>query len=90
MAIQSMATRTDFDGRTWGANQRISVAEALRVCTMGGAYASFEEDVKGSVAVGKLADFVALASDPHDVDPGAIKEIPVVRTVAGGATTHEA
>ncbi len=90
MAIQSMATRTDFDGRTWGANQRISVAEALRVCTMGGAYASFEEDVKGSVAVGKLADFVVLAADPHDVDPGAIKEIPVVRTVAGGATTHEA
>lgn len=90
MAVQSMVTRTDFDGRTWGANQRISVAEALRICTMGGAYASFEEHIKGSVAAGKLADFVALAADPHDVDPDAIKEVPVLRTVAGGATTHEA
>lgn len=90
MAVQSMATRTDFDGRVWGASQRISVAEALRICTMGGAYASFEEHDKGSISAGKLADFVALAADPHEVDPGAIKEIPVLRTVAGGATTHEA
>ncbi len=90
MAVQSMVTRTDFDGRTWGANQRISVAEALRICTMGGAYASFEEHIKGSVAAGKLADFVALAADPHDADPDAIKEVPVLRTVAGGVTTHEA
>lgn len=90
MAVQSMVTRTDFDGRAWGANQRISVAEALRICTMGGAYASFEEHVKGSVAAGKLADFVVLAADPHEVDPMAIKEIPVLRTVAGGVTTHEA
>ena len=90
MAVQSMVTRTDFDGRTWGANQRISVAEALRICTMGGAYASFEEHIKGSVAAGKVADFVALAADPHDVDPDAIKEVPVLRTVAGGVTTHEA
>ena len=89
-AVQSMATRTDFDGRVWGASQRISVAEALRICTMGGAFASFEEHEKGSIAAGKLADFVALAADPHDVAPGAVKEIPVLRTVAGGATTHEA
>ena len=89
MAVQSMVTRTDFDGREWGANQRISVAEALRICTMGGAYASFEEHAKGSVAAGKLADFVVLAADPHDVDPAAIKEIPVLRTVAGGKATYE-
>lgn len=90
MAVQSMVTRTDFDGRVWGPSQRISVAEALRICTMGGAYASFEEHDKGSISAGKLADFVALAANPHDVDPGAIKEIPVLRTVAGGTTTHEA
>ncbi len=90
MAIQSMATRTDFDGRVWGPSQRISVAEALRICTMGGAYASFEEGLKGSISAGKLADFVVLAADPHDADPSAIKEIPVLRTVAGGRTTHEA
>jgi predicted amidohydrolase YtcJ len=45
MAIQSMVTRKDYEGRVWGANQRISVDEALRICTMGGAYASFEENL---------------------------------------------
>ena len=89
MAIQSMVTRKDFDGRVWGPSQRITVAEAMRICTMGGAYASFEEDIKGSVTVGKLADFAVLASDPHDADPDGIKEIPVLRTVAGGRVTWE-
>ena len=89
MAIQSMVTRKDFEGRVWGPSQRITVAEAMRICTMGGAYASFEEDIKGSVTVGKLADFAVLAADPHDTDPDAIKEIPVLRTVAGGRVTWE-
>ena len=89
MAIQSMVTRKDFDGRVWGPSQRITVPEAMRICTMGGAYASFEEDLKGSVTVGKLADFVVLESDPHDADPDGIKEIPVLRTVAGGRVTWE-
>ncbi|MDH3222103.1 MAG: amidohydrolase [Gemmatimonadota bacterium] len=90
MAIQSMVTRKDFDGRIWGGNQRITVAEALRICTMGGAYASFEEGSKGSITPGKLADFVILDGDPHDTDPDAIKEIPVLMTVAGGRVTYEA
>jgi predicted amidohydrolase YtcJ len=88
MAIQSMVTRKDYRGRVWGANQRITVDEALRVCTVHGAYASFEEKVKGSIAEGKLADFVILAADPHDVDPERIKDIKVVRTVVGGHTVH--
>jgi predicted amidohydrolase YtcJ len=90
MAIQSMVTRKDFKGRIWGENQRVSVDEALRICTLNGAYASFEENLKGSISVGKLADFVVLAEDPHEVEADLIKEIPVVRTVAGGWTTHEA
>ncbi|MED5411440.1 MAG: amidohydrolase [Pseudomonadota bacterium] len=90
MAIQSMVTRKDFDGRVWGPNQRISVDEALRICTMNGAYASFEENIKGSITAGKLADFVILADDPHDVDPDQIKHIEIVRTVVGGATMYAA
>jgi len=90
MAIQSMVTRKDFDGRVWGPSQRITVDQALRVCTMNGAYASFEENLKGSITAGKLADFVVLAEDPHDVDPDRIKEIKVVRTVVGGQTKWEA
>ena len=88
MAIQSMVTRKDFDGRVWGPNQRITVEEALRICTINGAYASFEENLKGSITAGKLADFVVLADDPHEVDPDQIKEIQVVRTVVGGHTMH--
>ena len=90
MAIQSMVTRKDFDGRIWGPNQRITIDEALRVCTMNGAYASFEEDIKGSISVGKLADFVILADNPHDVDPDEIKNIEIVRTVVGGTTMYGA
>ena len=90
MALQSMVTRKDFSGRVWGPSQRISVDQALRICTMNGAYASFEENEKGSITAGKLGDFVMLADDPHDVDPDAIKEIAVLRTVVGGETVFEA
>ena len=69
--------------------QRITVDEALRVATINGAYASFEESQKGSLTPGKLADFVVLASDPHDVPPDTIKDIRVVRTVVGGKTVYE-
>jgi predicted amidohydrolase YtcJ len=89
MAIQSMVTRKDFAGRVWGPSQRVTVDDALKICTVNGAYASFEEDEKGSISAGKLADFVVLAEDPHDVDPDRIKEIQVVRTVVGGKTVHE-
>ena len=64
MAIQSMATRKDVRGRVWGPSQRISVTEAMRICTMHGAYASFEEGIKGSLTAGKLADFVILDGNP--------------------------
>ncbi len=88
MAIQSMVTRKDFSGRVWGPSQRISVDQALKVCTMNGAYASFEESDKGSITSGKLADFVLLERDPHDVEPDRIKEIPVLRTALGGRTVY--
>ena len=90
MAIQSMVTRTDYRGQVWGANQRVSVSEALRIATAHGAYASYEEHVKGTITAGKLADFVLLEHDPHDVPPEAIQEIRVVRTVVGGETVFEA
>ena len=90
LAIQSMVTRKDFQGRVWGPSQRISVAQALRICTVNGAYASFEENLKGFITAGKLADCVILAEDPHETDPDHIKEIKVVRTVVGGRTVHRA
>ena len=90
MGIQGMVTRTGWDGTTWGANQRITVDEALRVNTLHGAYAAHEEASKGSIATGKLADFVMLADDPHTVKAGAIKDIHIVQTVVGGESTYNA
>jgi hypothetical protein len=89
MGIQGMVTRTGWNAEVWGANQRITVDEALRVNTINGAYASHEEALKGSITPGKLADFVVLAEDPHSVDPGKIKDIKVVRTVVGGVTAFQ-
>jgi predicted amidohydrolase YtcJ len=89
MAIQGMVTRTGWNGETWGANQRISMEEALRVNTINGAYNSCEEAIKGSITAGKLADFVVLADDLHTVDKGKIKDIQIVRTVVGGSTVYQ-
>jgi predicted amidohydrolase YtcJ len=89
MAIQSMVTRKDYRGRVWGARQRIKVEEALRICTIHGAHASFEEKTKGTITEGKWADFVLLAEDPHRVAPDRIKDIRVERTVVGGRTVYE-
>jgi len=90
LGIQSCVTRVDSDGRLWGASQKISVQEALQIYTINGAYASFEEDIKGSIEVGKLADLVVLGADPTQVDPMTIKDIPVERTIVGGVTVYEA
>jgi predicted amidohydrolase YtcJ len=89
MGIQGMVTRTGWNGEKWGLNQRVSVAEALRINTLNGAYASHEEKIKGSITAGKLADFVVLADDPHTVAQDKIKDIKIVRTVTGGNTVYE-
>ena len=88
MAIQSMVTRKDVNGQVWGGNQRVTVDEALRIATINGARASYEEGVKGSITTGKLADFVILERDPHDTNPDEIVDIRIVRTVVGGRTVH--
>ena len=90
MGIQGMVTRTGWSGETWGANQRVTVDEALRINTWNGAYNSREESIKGSITTGKLADFVVLAEDPHQVDPGRILDIKIYRTVTGGETVYQA
>jgi predicted amidohydrolase YtcJ len=88
MAIQSMVTRKDYAGRTWGENQKVTVDEAITIGTINGAWASGEEKLKGSITAGKLADFVMLEKDPHDVPPDTIKDIKIVRTVVGGKTMY--
>ncbi len=90
MALQSEVTRTDSRGKVWGARQRITVEEALRVGTINGAYASFEESLKGSLEAGKLADLVVLGRDPVREEPSALIRIPVERTMVDGRWVFEA
>jgi predicted amidohydrolase YtcJ len=84
LRIQDMVTRRGSDGREYGANQRVTVDEALRVWTLDGAYATFEENLKGSITPGKLADFVVLRADPRKVPPREIKDIVIDSTWIGG------
>jgi predicted amidohydrolase YtcJ len=90
MALQSSVTRTDSKGNVWGPRQRVSVEEALRIGTLHGAYASYEESLKGSIEPGKLADLVVLGRDPTRVDPSTLIDVPVERTMVGGRWVFEA
>jgi predicted amidohydrolase YtcJ len=90
LRIQDMVTRKSQQGVVIGGNQRVSVDEALRVWTLDGAYATFEENIKGSITPGKLADFVVLQKDPNDVPPDTIKDIVVEATYLGGNKVYTA
>jgi predicted amidohydrolase YtcJ len=87
--LQDMVTRISAEGKLYGPKQRTTLQQALYVWTMGGAFASFEEGVKGSIEPGKLADFVVLSADPAQVDPLAIKDIPVEMTVIDGKVVYQ-
>ena len=83
-ALKRALRRESFDVLTAG-----SPDEALRVVTIHGAHASFEEKIKGSISPGKLADLVVLAKDPTDVDPFELIDISVERTMVGGRWVYE-
>ena len=57
--------------------------------TLAGAYASFEEQLKGSIEVGKLADMVVLSADPTKISPEELKEIYVEKTIIGDEVVWE-
>ncbi len=84
LRIQDMVTRKGANGKEYGANQRVSVEEAIEVWTQGGAYATFEEKLKGSITPGKLADFVVLRADPRKVAPDKIKDVIIDSTWIAG------
>jgi predicted amidohydrolase YtcJ len=69
--------------------QRLSRVEALRAATLGGAYLTFEEDVKGTVEAGKLADLVVLSDDPLTCAETSLRDITADLTIVGGRIVHE-
>jgi hypothetical protein len=85
-AAVNQQTRT---GQDYATHEKINPEEALRCYTMNRAFASFEEMIKGSIEMGKLADLVVLAEDITRVDPVRIKNIPVMATMVGGKFCYE-
>ncbi|MBT4510584.1 MAG: amidohydrolase [Chloroflexi bacterium] len=81
--------RITREGMVLGPEERIPPLEALKTYTTYAAYCSFEEDVKGSIETGKLADFVILSDNPLDVEHDKIKDIDVLSTVVGGEMVFE-
>jgi predicted amidohydrolase YtcJ len=90
LRIQDMVTRKGQNGKVYGGNQRVSVEEAIKVWTLDGAYATFEEGIKGSISPGKLADFAVLRRDPRKVAPDTIKDIVVDATYVAGERVWQA
>ena len=85
--IYAAVTRATLDGKNpngWFPEQKLTVAEAVEAYTMGSAYAEFQENVKGSIAPGKLADMVMLSDDIFSVDPAKIRDMKVLKTIVGG------
>jgi predicted amidohydrolase YtcJ len=92
MGIYAAVTRRTLDGRRpqgWVPEQKITVAEAVRAFTMGSAYASGDEKVKGSIEVGKLADLVVLSADIFKIDPVEIEKAKVVMTIFDGKVIYQ-
>jgi predicted amidohydrolase YtcJ len=93
LGIAASLTRRTIDGKNpggWFPEQKITVAEALKAYTADGAWAAFEENEKGNLSPGKLADFVILSADPFSLPPEAIEGITVISTVVGGRIVFSA
>ena len=86
--VWSAVNRLTRSGQVLGEEQRVSINEALKAITLYGAYQYFEEDSKGSLEAGKLADMVILSDNPLKVDPLTIKDIQVIETIKESATVY--
>jgi predicted amidohydrolase YtcJ len=87
LTVYAAVTRATLDGKNpngWFPEQKLTVAEAVEAYTMGSAYAEFQEQVKGSIAPGKLADMVLLSDDIFSIDPAKIRDVKVLETIVGG------
>ncbi len=82
-------SRVTSDGSVFFGEQRMTREEALRSYTLNNAYAAFEEDLKGSITVGKLADLVVLSQDILTVEEAAIPDTQIEMTILGGNVVYE-
>jgi len=93
LSIYAAVTRRTLDGKNpkgWIPEQKISVAEAIHAYTVGSAFAEFQENVKGTITPGKLADLVILSRDIFQIDAQEIEKVNVLMTLVDGRVVYEA
>jgi predicted amidohydrolase YtcJ len=93
LTLYAAVTRATLDGKNpqgWFPEQKLSIQEAIATYTMGSAYAEFQEQDKGSLEPGKLADMVLLSQDVLSIAPTAIRDTHVLKTWVGGVEVYEA
>ena len=93
LTVYGAVTRRTIDGKNskgWVPEQKISVEEAVRAYTVGSAYAEFQDQAKGTLTPGKLADFVILSNDIFKIDAKDIEKVKVVMTIVDGRVVYEA
>ena len=88
--MSATVNRTSRSGTVMGPDERLTPMEALKTITLWGAYQHFEEDRKGSIEVGKLADLVVLSDNPLTIEPADLGKITVVETIKEGETIYRA
>ena len=92
LTLYAATTRATLDGKNpggWFPEQKLTIKEAIEAYTIGSAYAEFQENDKGSIAPGKLADMVLLSDDVLAIDPVKIRDVKVLKTWVGGKLVYE-
>ena len=93
LGLYAAVTRATLDGKNpngWFPEQKLTVAESVEAYTMGSAYAEFQDQVKGSITPGKLADLVILSDDLFSIPAEKIREVKVLKTFVGGKIVYDA
>jgi predicted amidohydrolase YtcJ len=93
VTVYAAVARATLDGKNpngWFPEQKLTLPEALEAYTMGSAYAEFQENEKGSITPGKLADMVLLSADLFSIAPEKIRDVKVLKTIVGGKVIWDA
>ena len=89
LALHNAVNRETQSGRVLGEDQRLTVMEALKALTINASYQYFEENEKGSIEIGKVADFVILDKNPLEIKISEIKDINVIETIKYGNVIYK-
>jgi hypothetical protein len=93
LGLYAAVTRATLDGKNpngWFPEQKLTLPEAIEAYTMGSAYAEFQDQEKGSITPGKLADMVLVSDDLFTIDPLKIRDVKVLKTFVGGKLVYDA